>query len=500
MADTDLLVVSRGGVEYKITRGELDAYLKDGYTVVDSMLFNGTNAFLQRINATSGTGTTFTVSAWIKRGVLSKSSSWQTFFGSNTGTDAFTLLGFDANDALNWRIRTSSSADTTKMVTTKVFRDPSAWYHIVLQFDSTQAVALDRDKLWVNGVQITDFTTSNTTALNGAPTGGTLTKPQIGRTNINSTVKYYADQYTSEYNFIDGQALEPSAFGETGKFGEWLPKKYTGTYGTNGFYLEALDSADIGKDTSGNGNDFTNANVVQVTDTPTDNYAVFNPLIPPSGRTAISDGNLTVLGTSTVESGNDYGTIGIDNGKWYWETNVIRNSSASAYPVLGAVQYLQPNSNGGSTGSAVTKGFGIFSSGGVYKEGSLITTTTSFTAGDIIGIALNIDDLEVTFYKNGNPIYTLTSLIAGTYWSGVSSYANSEASINFGQKDFAYAPPTGYKTLSTKNLPDATVVPSDSFDVILGDGATIKDTAEAVYPTQLSWIKALGVNNQSTNR
>ena len=268
MADTDLLVVSRGGVEYKVTRTELDAYLKGGYTVVDSMLFNGTDACLTRTNATKGTVTTFTVSAWIKRGAIS-ASNYQTWFGSSTGSLAFTFLGFDTTDKLVWRIRNSSSVDLTSMITTQVFRDPSAWYHIVLQFDSTQAVASDRDKLWVNGVQITDFASSNTTALNSGPSGNTLTNPQIGRTNTNASNNFYADLYTSEYNFIDGQALDPTNFGETGKFGEWIPKKYTGTYGTNGFYLEALDSADLGKDTSGNGNDFINKNVVQVTDTPT---------------------------------------------------------------------------------------------------------------------------------------------------------------------------------------------------------------------------------------
>ena len=480
MADTDLLVVSRGGVQYKITRGELDAYLKDGYTVVDSMLFNGTNALLQRTGWTADINRkTLTVSHWIKRGKL---GTLQEMYGGYDGaTVNVTKLYFTANDTLGFNF---GGATMLTVETNAVYRDPSAWYHIVLSIDTTQAVDIDRVTLYVNGEELSDFKSSAYPALNQNCQLWLNNQALIGKRTV------YYDGYMSEFNYIEGQALTPSDFGETGKFGEWLPKKYTGTYGTNGFYLEALDSADLGKDTSGNGNDWTNTNVVQVTDTPTDNYAVFNPLIPPSARTAISDGNLTVLGTSTIESGNDYGTIGIDNGKWYWETNVIRNSSASAYPILGAVQYLQPNSNGGSTGSAVTKGFGIFSSGGVYKEGSLITTTTSFTAGDIIGIALNIDDLEVTFYKNGNPIYTLTSLAAGTYWSGVSSYANSEASINFGQKDFAYAVPTGFKALSTKNLPDATVVPSKNFGVRLRTGTGVEATVSDLgFQPDLLWTK-----------
>ena len=486
MADTDLLVVSRGGVEYKITRGELDAYIKGGYTVVDSMLFNGIDAYLGRTPTVAGNRRTWTFSCWTKRGRLTGSQVM--FSASNTDNSQFVDVTINGSNQLELDILDNNSTRTIRH-TVAVFRDPSAWYHVVLAVDTTQATATDRIKLYVNNELLTTvagtgtFPNLNAATQVNANTGSNA----IGRRQ-GSADRYY-DAYLSELNLIDGQALEPSAFGKTGAFGEWLPKKYRGTYGTNGFYLEALDSADLGKDTSGNGNNWVNSTtVVQVIDTPTDNFAVMNPLAYSPSMTH-SNGNLKLNGTLA----NWYGspaTIYVDSGKWYWETTI---TSRGTYSQVGlAEEDWLPNSSPGLQSNA----YGYYSfDGNAVRDGTTTAYGATYTTGDVIGITLDYDNGEITYYKNG--------VSQGVAFTGVTEkltpasalYGTATHNYNFGQLPFAYAVPTGFKALSTKNLPDATVVPSENFDVILGDGATIKDTAEAVYPTQLSWIKALGVNN-----
>ena len=486
MADTDLLVVSRGGVEYKITRGELDTYIKGGYTVVDSMLFNGIDAYLGRTPTVAGNRRTWTFSCWTKRGRLTGSQVM--FSASNTDNSQFVDVTINGSNQLELDILDNNSTRTIRH-TVAVFRDPSAWYHVVLAVDTTQATATDRIKLYVNNELLTTvagtgtFPNLNAATQVNANTGSNA----IGRRQ-GSADRYY-DAYLSELNLIDGQALEPSAFGKTGAFGEWLPKKYRGTYGTNGFYLEALDSADLGKDTSGNGNNWVNSTtVVQVIDTPTDNFAVMNPLAYSPSMTH-SNGNLKLNGTLA----NWYGspaTIYVNSGKWYWETTI---TSRGTYSQVGlAEEDWLPNSSPGLQSNA----YGYYSfNGNAVRDGTTTAYGASYTTGDVIGITLDYDNGEITYYKNG--------VSQGVAFTGVTEkltpasclFGTATHNYNFGQLPFAYAVPTGFKALSTKNLPDATVVPSENFDVILGDGATIKDTAEAVYPTQLSWIKGLGVNN-----
>ena len=324
--------------------------------------------------------------------------------------------------------------------------------------------------------------------------------------------KYLVADYTQSESDSTQVQTQVDATGFTLKSGFDIVNASGGTY----IYMAFADTREAAfwKDVSGQGNHWQPNNLDyrdSLIDSPANNFATLNPLVAPSGRTATSEGNLTVVGTSSVESGNEYATIGVSSGKWYWENAIITNSSASTYPNLGAVQVLQGNSNGGYIGSSITSGFGIFPSGPVYKEGSLITTTTSFAAGDIVGIALNLDDLEATFYKNGTLIYTLTSLTAGTYWAGVSSYYNSKNSINFGQDstfsgattaggntddngigDFAYAPPSGYLALCTANLPTPTIVDgSEHFNTVLytGNSSTQSITGVGFQP-DFVWVKA----------
>ena len=494
MADTDLLVVSRGGVEYKITRGELDAYLNDGYTVVDSMLFNGTDAYLNRTPSVEGNRKTWTWSGWVKRGSLGE---FQSIFSSGDIIGTSIYLFFHSDNRLAVGVLGTYEWDTVAL-----FRDPSAWYHIVLNLDTTQAVE-NRIKMYVNGEQQTFTSTGTALALNSEPEINATVPHWIGRNTANSAD--YLDGYISEVNFIDGQALEPSAFGETGDFGEWLPMKYSGTYGTNGFYLEALDSVNLGKDTSGNGNDFINNNVVQVTDTPTDNYAVLSPLA--SNSFVPMNGNLDIQGNTSWRG--SIATIQFpSSGKYYYEINAVQVAQrlvGGLVPIeLGIVTSPWQNTIGfvgfASDASAGHVQENLSSSNQLYSQAG---TSASI---DVISFAVDCDTGNVWFGRNGvfyaDNGTTTTSPEAGTnptfsglnitdYFAGAQCYdSNVKTEINFGQKDFAHTPPTGFKALSTKNLPDATVVPSDSFSAVLydGNGATQDITGVGFKPDWV-WTK-----------
>ena len=463
-----------------------------GYNLTDSLRFRSSaSAYLSRTPTVAGNRKTWTLSAWVKRGKLGSSQSLFTAGTSTASASSLFYISLWSTDGIRF-----SSGTAQLGLTTAIFRDPSAWYHIVAAVDTTQAVADNRIKLYVNGVQIAMTVTSL------AQNDDTATNNTVEH-NIGKVLSIeYLDAYLTEINLIDGQALTPSDFGEYNEdTGVWQPARYTGTYGTNGFYLKGR-----GTDNSGNGNNWTENNfntttstattydimtdVPTLTNANTANFATLNPLTSLSGRTSLSAANLQALGTSGVESGVDYGTIGVTSGKWYWENTVI--AASGSYPNFGAVRVLYNSSNGKYVGSSETGGTGIFTNGGVYKEGSLLTTVTTYTTSDIIGIALDLDSLTCAIYKNNTLLYTTTGLTAGTYWAGIASYNSSSAAINFGQRPFTYTPPTGYKKLNTFNLPDSSIVDgSENFNTVpyTGDGATSQNITGTGFTPDFVWIK-----------
>jgi len=482
----------------------------DGYQISRSVrLRSSASAYFNRTPASASNRKTWTWSGWVKRGAL-PTSGYYSIFGADSGSGQSFYVAFD-NSTQQLEI---GQGATVNRKTTQVFRDPSAWYHLVVQSDTTQATASNRLRVYVNGVQVTAFATSNDPSLNGDWALNNNVAHAIGADITNTGARNYFDGYITEVNFIDGQALTPSSFGETDSItGVWKPKKYAGTYGTNGFYLNfsnAASTTTIGYDYSGNGNNWTSNNISvtsgvtydSMIDTPTmyadggngrGNYSTMNPLASLSGRTSLSAGNLQPLGTSSGESGVDYGTIGVTSGKWYWENTVLAVSSASSYPNFGAVRVLYGPSNGKYAGDSFTGGAGIFTAGTIYKEGSLVTTATSYTTNDIIGIALDLDNLTCAFYKNNTLLSTVTGLTAGTYWAAVGSYYNSSTALNFGQRPFAYTPPTGFKALNTQNLPDATIKKGNAYfdaTTYTGNGSTQTITNSGSMQPDLLWAKA----------
>jgi hypothetical protein len=462
-------------------------------------LRSSASANFSRTPSVAGNRKTWTWSAWVKRGTLNTNGN---LFGGAFSTASDRLL-FEGSDRL-WFIWN----DTTdgELLTTQVFRDTSAWYHIVCASDTTQATASNRMKFYVNGVQITTFTTATYPTQNrdGGVNNTTVQKMGV----VPHANSQYLDGYLTEINFIDGQALTPSSFGETDSItGVWKPKKYAGTYGTNGFYLNFSDNSNntattIGKDYSGNGNNWTPNNISvtsgstydSMTDVPTltsataGNYCVMNPLNLPKGGT-LSNGNL--LWTSPTAEGQAVGTMYVSSGKFYWE--MVQNSSGGCAFGIASITTDINNINL-TAGSYV-----YYTNGNKYNGGTGSAYGATFTNGDIIGVALDLDAGTLIFYKNNTSQGTAFTGLSGTFtaliYDGTSASAPTY-NANFGQQPFTYTPPTGYVALNTYNLPTSTITNGAAYMAATtytgtGSSLTIANTVGSTsFQPDFVWVKS----------
>jgi len=438
--------------------------ISGGYDITNSLRFNGSsNDYLDRTLTTPTNNKIFTWSGWVKRATIAGSPQnlFRTAGTPSTGF-RFADAGTDSNvDGIRFFFNNASDGDLS---TTQKFRDVSAWYHVVVAVDTTQATASNRVKIYVNGSQITSFVTETYPTQNYNP-------------QMNSAISHYIgvafngenyNGYMSEVYFIDGQQLTPTSFGETDEdTGIWKPKAYTGTYGTNGFYLQFKNSSSLGTDSSGNGNTWTVNNLTsidQTTDTPTNNFCTLNPLDGGTNGT-FTEGNLQ-LATSSAGYSTTRASFGVSAGKWYWEAKLSSGTAAD----IGI--------NTSSTDIANTNQFlGYPSTGYAYStSGNKATNNTntsygaSYTTNDIIGVAFDADNGTLVFYKNGTTQGTaFTGLTGNTYHPAVSDDSGSSActwQMNFGNPpysansytdgsgygNFSYSVPSGYYALCTKNL------------------------------------------------
>ena len=467
------------------------------YEVERSLRFNdGDSPNLTRTPSSASNRRTFTISAWVKRSsfgaghtIISQGTSGSDFFGVYFPSEQFSI-----------RSRVGGS-DQFEKNSTGFFRDLSAWMHVLVAVDTTQSTAEDRAIGYLNGVRVTNYSANTIPAQNT-------------ELNMNTTETVYIgsfphcchwDGYIAELQFIDGQALTPSSFAETdAATGEYKPIKYTGTYGTNGFYLNFSDNSGttattLGKDLSGNGNNFTPNNLSvsagagndSLEDTPTNNFCVLNPL-DKMGTVTVSEGNLKVV-INGDNASLITGSFGVSSGKWYYEAVAdtagagfvgwIRKdvSTYTGYPYQqgGTLLYFSQN-------------------GGRYKDGDGgASYGASYTDGDIIGCAINLDDNEVTWYKNNSAQPTL-SIESGTYNPNTTTGGSGATfTFNFGQRAFSYTPPTGFKALNSANLPDPTILlPDKHFETLVysGNGGTQSITGLNFQPDWV-WVK----NRTGTN-
>lgn len=437
-----------------------------------------------------------TFSVWLKRGAL---GAIQSIFNARTVASPYSLFHFYANDTLVYE-----DSNGTFLQTTQVFRDPSAWYHLVLSIDTTQATAANRAKIYVNGSQVTALSTATYPAQNTLCNYNTATAHAISSLQPFNALEYL-DGYLAEINFIDGQAITPSSFGSTDPTsGQWVAAKYTGTYGTNGFYLpfsNGTSTTTLGADSSGNGNNWTltnftrsaGANDCWMIDVPSgnggasgtqpnSNYSVLNPLSAISVKPI--NGNLTFTGASGAVNDS---TIGIPtSGKYYAEMTF------TTVPVSGNDQAFGLNPIG-STGTGPAR---AYSSNGQYYNGSAwVSFGGAWAQNDVFGIAVDADNNQLSFYKNNvqqgtTQSYTVagSSIIFRQHPTTSGTYQ-----LNFGQRSFAYTPPSGFKALCTANLPVATIKQGNKYmDATLytGTGATLSVTNAGSFKPDFVWVKS----------
>jgi len=446
-----------------------------GYDVANSLRFNsGSTDSLSRTPSSASNRRTFTISMWFKRSSLTSDNGYSALFTASSG-DSGIFLNNDGT--LEW-YEASGQLDTSR-----VFRDVSAWYHVVVAFDTTQGTASNRVKLYINGVQETAFDTESYPSENAEGLINNTAKHAIGVRATSTNMAYGG--YMAEVVLIDGTALDPTSFGEfDSDSGIWKPIDVSGlTFGTNGFYLPFENSGALGQDDSGNGNNFTVNNLTSIdqsTDTCTNNFATLNPLIPIGGT--FSEGNLQHT-RSSAGYRSAVSSIGVSSGKWYVEikspdsenigVGVINGDNSSGLYMSGSEQFLGQHSYD----------VGYYFNGVLYVGNSSQSGSwTSYTSNDIIGIAIDVDNGFVYFSKNGTFVnsgdptsgatgtggYNLSGIGSnGTYFIGCSTGNNSEHYVNFGNSIFTissgnsdgngygnmeFAVPSGYYVLNSKNL------------------------------------------------
>jgi len=481
------------------------ASVSGGYQISRSLRFNSADsAYLNRTPASAGNRKTYTISVWCKR---ASTEGTGTILNARSGSP-WAGLFFSTGDGVgnNPSLQFTVTAGTAPGVyTNAVFRDVSAWYHIVVAVDTTQATDSNRVKIYINSV-LQQLTSGNYPTLNQDTQINSTIAHEIGNPSAYSNDSNF---YLTEYNFIDGQALTPSSFGETNaQTGVWQPKAYSGSYGTNGFYLNFSDNSRTPNNfsvTAGAGND-------SLVDSPTSygtdtgvggtvrgNYCTLNPLVQRWDvyTASITNGNLDTADT-VGDANNPYvfGTTLVSSGKFYWEITVTAIGTSAASFFIGV-------DSGKTQNGATFTDWVSYSGNGSKYVGSTSSSAygATYTTGDVIGVALDKDAGTVTFYKNNTSqgAISLPTNVPMVAW--LSPGANSgSATANFGQRPFAYTAPSGFKALCTQNLPTPTIGATTAtqagkfFNPVLytGTGATNSITGVGFQPDWV-WIKARSV-------
>jgi hypothetical protein len=452
-------------------------------------------------------------------------------FASDVDANNFFAIWFrEEGDNGRLEILNYSTTYDMRIETTQVFRDVSAWGHLVVAIDTTQATSTNRVKIYWNGTQITALSTTTYPSQNFETDVNNTNSHKIG---VQGSSYGRHNGYLTEINFIDGQALTPSDFGETDSAtGVWKPKAYSGTYGTNGFFLKFADNsnttaATLGKDSSSNSNNWTPNNFSvtagagndSLVDSPTaygtdtgvggevrGNYCTWNPLAKGS-NTTLSNGNLDVLGSTNSTGNNNFSTFIPSSEKWYFEVSPA-NTYSYSYVGVSLDGNLSTSSNFvGATASSVGIELGT---GAVWRNNSNQGTGgTGVSAGETLMVAFEPSSGKVwagrngTWYNSGNPAagtgQVATIPTVGAIGPAVSPYSSSGTlSFNFGQRAFAYTAPSGFKALCTTNLPTPTIGATSTtqagkyFNAILytGNGNASRSITGVGFQPDFVWAKA----------
>jgi hypothetical protein len=431
------------------------------------------NSYLSSNTGTATNAKKFTYSVWLKR---SKISSEQRFYQGYKDSNNRAYAVFLSSDKLRVYNMTASNIELY-WDSTRVFRDTNAWYHIVLSADSTQAAQADRFKVYVNGVEETDFTKSYNPGQN-IDWGN-----QLAQTNGDLTISGTESQtqlfegYMAHAAFVDGTALTPTSFGETDSTsGIWKFKSPTGiTWGDNGYHLKLENSANLGLDSSGNTNNFTvNGDLKQALDTPSNVHATLNPLIKSGYTITYSNGSNKATYPSSGWAGT-LSTIGVSSGKWYWEGKMNTTGDNNFFGIMGeGVNMADTSVHNETTGVVIAKGSGNLN----VNNTATASYFSALSNGDIFSCALDLDSgtKTIQFYKNGVangsavnlPANMQTGFVFPAFVGNASSNAINHE-VNFGNGFFGttaitsagsngngslfeYDVPSGFYALNTRNI------------------------------------------------
>jgi len=434
------------------------------------------------LTRTQGTPTNVdkgTMSVWLKRGTLNKNNEYiiQNYVdGSNYG-----YIRWKSDNELQIYSAGINDEKRTEMV----FRDTSAWYHIVVRVDTSQSSSNDRVRLYVNGEQITAFNPNTNGSQNADydlfKSGGTM---RIGY--VSSGTATYFDGCLSHFHYCDGQSYAPTEFGETDSTtGEWKIKTSPSvSYGSQGFFI--LKDGNSVTDQSGNSNNFTvgGGTLTKTEDCPSNVFATFNPLDNYYGGGSTSNGNTTYTSGSTNKAPIS-ATLGASSGKYYWEVKFVSDTGGYAMIGVASSQTTADNELGHNSTD-----YDYVSSTGQYRNNDGYTSYgNTYSTGDIIGVALDLDNNALYFSKNGTwqnsgdptsgasktgaiSITAPSSTNYGVYLPAVSDFGSNTIVVNgnFGNGYFGttavasagtnasnngifeYDVPTGFTALSTKGL------------------------------------------------
>ena len=449
-----------------------------GFEVANSVRFNdGDSPRMHKTPSGAGNRRKFTISAWVKRGNNLGANSY--IFDARVDGSDNAPFQFNTSDQIFFRTKVGGTSYFIQ--TNRVFRDVSAWYHLVIVYDNTLGTAGNRIQLWVNGVRETSFADSTMPDQNTDTTVNNASVVQtVGSEGGGAS---FFDGYISEFVLLDGTADSPvDTLGEFDEdSGIWKPINVSGlTFGTNGFYLDFEDSANLGNDANG-GTDLTEVNLAatdQSTDTCTNNFATLNALATGLDAT-LSEGNLKMVsGTATTRSGTA-SSIGLTAGKWFAEFK-ITGSANGIVGIAGTTQNRTATDDDdiGNYPGRTQQGYGYLSGGSVYNDSSAVTGSfATFTTDDIIGVAVDLDGDLLYFYKNGAIQNSGTGIDisgitphSGNWFFAVGDGSGSTASTvecNFGNPitalssavadgkgfgSFEFTPKSGHLALCTKNL------------------------------------------------
>jgi hypothetical protein len=472
-----------------------------------SLRFRGSaSAYFNRTPASAGNLQISTLSFWVKRGSLSSRQALFSWSGVSSANNH--SVEFFSDDTIEiYAVGTAAAMDVKS---TQAIKDPNAWTHILYAIDTTQATPANRIKLYINGVQATAFATASYPTQNASLQINSTNPVNIAR-RVDNTGASFFDGYLADVYFIDGQALAATDFGTYDGNYYWTPKAYTGTYGTNGFHLDfedfsAATAAAIGKDTSGNGNNWTpnninlttpantNASWDSMVDVPTltstdvANFATLNPLTGSN----IGSGNLQVTGSGAGDSHTS--TIALPTtGKWYAEMSSTAYNASTIVGWFGVA-----NRSGGNFSGLLSR---VTGAGGGYVTNDVVTTAANVGAlNNVFGVAVDMDAGTVRIYIDGVLQATTVSITPNVemfFYYG--TYTSGTGWVNFGQRPFKYSnygvdrPAVTFKALNSFNVAEVLG------DVESPDFVWIKSRSAATHHALFNSVVGVGKYLQSSN-